>query len=207
MSKEDLVGAEKQAADNFENLLRSKGAYLVFQELRIQWQNEQARRGLEWAKIGDWDALARHIREGGKITNEIARFVVDVLEGKRGSANKARKGVRRPANRAQTNEARDKLVGLVCRVHESMKSRGLNQSAAIDELAEQERISRRTVERALGRRVWALEAAKELLADEFLKFIPNALRAGHLKSKRYTVCDAGLSSWQGATGSRQDGPT
>src|SRR5262245_56470541 len=99
MSKQDIVGI----AANYEYSLRAKGAFLALQEVRIQWQNEQARRGLEWAKMGDWDALARHIREGGKITKEIANFIVGVLEGNE----------RRPANKAETHEGREKIVRLV----------------------------------------------------------------------------------------------
>jgi len=170
---------------------------LFVQELRLLFRNEQARRALEWAKIGDWDTLAQHIREGGKITKGIAGFLAGVLEGSE----------RRPANKARTHGAMEKIAHLVRGVAHLMIFKGLNQSAAIDELAEQEKISRRTVERALGAREWVLDGEiEDWVERRCLKFTPNEneLRAIYQKSKRYMVSDAGLSTWQGATGPRQD---
>jgi len=166
--------------DEREEVRRDGSVHLRFQTWRLCWQAEQARRALAWAEIGDWDSLAKHIREGGKITKEIASFMVGVLEG----------DIKRPANQAQKNEARGRIIHLVRSVRALMKSGGLNQSAAIDEVAEREKISTRTIERALQRREYVQRAVEELLEEMFL------LRTRPVSKIRYGVSDTALTEYQ-----------
>jgi|SRR5215831_18232629 len=161
--------------------------HLNIQKIRISLQNVYAQRALKWAKIGDWDALADYIRDGGKITKEIAGFIADVLEG----------NIRRPANKAQTAEGFGKVFNLVRGVQALMKSEGVNQSAAIDEIAEREKISRRTIERALQRREIVRHAEQEIENEELLEKVLEAMRKKApppMGIERYRVSETALTA-------------
>jgi hypothetical protein len=43
---------------------------------------------LDAAERGDWDVLATHIEQGGKLTDAMRKFVARILRGERRSANR-----------------------------------------------------------------------------------------------------------------------
>jgi hypothetical protein len=71
---------------------------------------------LKRVKAGDWDHLIQHIEHGGTITDEMRKFIVDVLRGKKTRPNNrpakaaTLRRYREVSNRVTTLEMRNKLT-------------------------------------------------------------------------------------------------
>jgi hypothetical protein len=92
---------------------------------------------LDPATRGDWDELINHIEDGGKITNEMRKFVVGVLRGT----------IKRPSNRPRTQAKIREHIRMAGYVWQIQKTDGRDK--AIVKAAERFGIARRTMERIL----------------------------------------------------------
>jgi hypothetical protein len=88
------------------------------------------------AQIGDWEELARHIEKGGDITDDMRKFIADVLRGRKRAVTH-----RPPKERV---DERNKTIALVVR---QLEESGLGATAAKQLAAEKFNLDFRSVQR------------------------------------------------------------
>jgi len=93
---------------------------------------------LDPAEHGDWDILATHIEQGGKLTDAMRKFVAKILRGE----------VKRSANRPFSMKTIYQHVRIGAYVRTQQK-KGLTRTNAIKQAAERYGLNVRTVKRVL----------------------------------------------------------
>jgi hypothetical protein len=93
---------------------------------------------LEPAEHGDWSVLARHIEQGGELTDSMRKFVASILRGK----------IRRSANRPPSVATIYRHIRIGAYVH-TQQNNGLTRTNAIKKAVERYGVDARTVHRIL----------------------------------------------------------